>query len=217
MQTALMLCVRSSRSMAAMSAGSAPRRQSLSRKIGSSPRRFVPCRSTAQRTSRCGHQHLIARGQCIHQRRLPGAGARCGKDHHRLAVWKISCRPARHVVAQFAELRATMVDHRPIDRAQHAIGHVGGAGDLQEVTPGRAVRVCHGRLFSLAGLLAGMARQAKGSWESAQESPRCPVSGFHSDEHRATDRGDNARALEAHDLCSPCLAVIACFQALPAR
>ena len=40
-----------------------------------------------------------------------------------------------------AELRAAMVDGRAVDRAQHAIGHVGGARDLQEMPAG--VVFCH--------------------------------------------------------------------------
>jgi len=48
------------------------------------------------------------------------------------------------VFTSAAELRTAMIDGRPIDRAQHPVGHVGGPRNLQEVTAGGK---CHGWLL----------------------------------------------------------------------
>ena len=45
-------------------------------------------------------------------------------------------RPVEHLAAERRELGAAMIDRRLRHRAQHAIGHVGRTGNLQEVAAG---------------------------------------------------------------------------------
>jgi hypothetical protein len=52
--------------------------------------------------------------------------------------------PLEDLLAERLELRAAMIDGRTVDRAQDAIGHVGRAGDLQEMSAGR-----HGGLLEI--------------------------------------------------------------------
>jgi hypothetical protein len=57
-----------------------------------------------------------------------------------------------------------MVEHRPIDRTQHAIGYVGWAGNLQKMASGRASwRLLHKRVSPWSRLLATWEGKAKGA------------------------------------------------------
>ena len=49
-------------------------------------------------------------------------------------VWKMERQPSRNVLAELRELRPAMVEGGAVDSAQNAVGYVGGAGDLQEMT-----------------------------------------------------------------------------------
>ena len=46
-----------------------------------------------------------------------------------------------HLACQVAELRTAMVDGRPVDGAQDAVGHVGRPRDLQEMASARGARL----------------------------------------------------------------------------
>ena len=92
-----------------------------------------------------GHQHAIAGRQRVDQRRFPRAGAARGIDDDVLFGLEHLLHAGEHGLAELAELGAAMVDRRMVDRAQHAVGHVGRPGNLQEVaTGGMAVEFEHG-------------------------------------------------------------------------
>ena len=59
-------------------------------------------------------------------------------------VWKMRRRLVEQVLAEGAEVGAAVVHGGIVDGAQHAVGHVGRAGDLQEV-PAGVVVWGHGR------------------------------------------------------------------------
>ena len=83
------------------------------------------------------HQHAVARRERVDERGFPGAGARRGIDHDfALRALEDALHSGEHFLADRAELRAAVVHRREIDRAQHAVGHVGRSGDLQEVAAG---------------------------------------------------------------------------------
>ena len=80
------------------------------------------------------HEHAVAGGERVHQCGLPRAGARRRIDDDRAACLEDSLKPFDHLVPERRELWTTMIDGRPRDRVQHALGHVGRPGDLQKVT-----------------------------------------------------------------------------------
>ncbi len=138
-QTALMRCAVSAASAAPIAATSAPRRQSVSMNMRHQSQPLAPSPSTGWRTSRCGTsaQCRPATGcwpgrpptrRCRRRGRSP-PGRRSGRSARRLAR---ICLPKR------AEIGAAMVHGGIVDRAQHAVRHVGRAGDLQEMPPGGA-------------------------------------------------------------------------------
>ena len=105
---------------------------------GSRPSRSaISCHSVANQPVR--HISTASPGDSVltsaaSQAPVPEAGI----DHHRPARCGRRCLSlARISQAEAAEFRAAMVDRRAVDRAQHAVGHVGGPRDLQEMPAGR--------------------------------------------------------------------------------
>ena len=135
--TALMRLSASARSFFSIASGSAPWRQSPAMNSTSSPSfAAIFCHSVAKWPVST-HQHAVAGRQRVDQRRFPRAGAGSGIDHHfALRALEHALHSGEDFLADRAELRAAMVHRREIDRAQHAVGHVGRARDLQEVAAG---------------------------------------------------------------------------------
>ena len=135
--TALMRLSASARSFFSIASGSAPRRQSLAMNSTSSPSfAAIFCHSVAKwpvsyiSTRSPGDSVLTSAAS---HAPVPEAGI----DHHfALRALEHALHPGEDFLADGAELRAAVVHRRKIDRAQHAIGHVGRARDLQEVAAG---------------------------------------------------------------------------------
>ena len=89
---------------------------------------------------RLAHQNAVAGRQRVHERGFPGARARSRIDDHRRGGLEDRSDLGEHLTAERAELGAAMIDGRLRDRAQHAIGDIGRARDLEEVS---AARVAH--------------------------------------------------------------------------
>ena len=83
-----------------------------------------------------GHQHAVARRQRVDERRLPRAGSRRRIDDDRAVGLEHLLHAGEDRLAERRELGAAMIDRRGVDRAQHAIRHVGRPGNLQEVAAG---------------------------------------------------------------------------------
>src|SRR4030095_6197260 len=90
---------------------------------------------TPQRREMAGleHEHAIARRQRVDEGGLPCPGARGGVDKHMAARLENTLHTLEHIAPQPREIATSMVDGRPVDRAEHAVGHVGGTWDLQEM------------------------------------------------------------------------------------
>src|SRR5258708_28142410 len=85
------------------------------------------------------HQHALARRERAYERRFPGAGARSRVDDYFAArAFEDALHSRDHALPQLGEVGAAVVHGRKVDRAQHPVGHVGGAGNLQEVAAGAA-------------------------------------------------------------------------------
>src|SRR5258708_3636510 len=85
------------------------------------------------------HQHALARRERVYERRFPGAGARSRVDDYFAArAFEDALHSRDHALPQLGEVGAAVVHGRKVDRAQHPVGHVGGAGNLQEVAAGGA-------------------------------------------------------------------------------
>ena len=82
------------------------------------------------------HQHAIAGRQRVDQRGFPGAGAGGGIDDDRSAGLEDLLHAVEHFLAELRKFRTAMVDRRLVDGAQHAVGHVGRSGNLQEMASG---------------------------------------------------------------------------------
>ena len=80
-----------------------------------------------------GHQHLVAGRQRVDDRRLPGAGARRGKDDHRAGGLEDLLAALEHRLAELGEFGAAVVDDRHVHGAEHAVRHRAGPGNLQEM------------------------------------------------------------------------------------
>ncbi len=92
-----------------------------------------------------GHEHAVARRQRVDERRLPRAGSRRRIDDDGAVRLEHFLHPREDRLAELPELGAAMIDRRGIDCAQHAIRHVGRAGNLQEMAAGVLVgRRLHG-------------------------------------------------------------------------
>ena len=81
------------------------------------------------------HQDLVARRQRVHQRRFPRAGSGRGIDDHRALGVEDALQARQDLLGQLREVGPAVIEGGPIDRAQHPVGHVGRAGDLEEVAP----------------------------------------------------------------------------------
>ena len=141
-QTARMRCARSAVRRSPIAATSAPRRQSVSMNSGARPRRrAISSHSVANQPVR--HISTASPGlKRVAQRRLPRAGAGGGVDHHRPLGLEHAAQLGEQVAAKAAEIGAAMIHRRIVDRPQHPVGHVGGAGDLQKVAAGMGHGAC---------------------------------------------------------------------------
>jgi hypothetical protein len=91
------------------------------------------------------HQHLVAGGERVHQRRLPGASAGGGIDEHRARGLEDGLDPREHLQPERLELRPAMVDDRHVHGPQDPVRHRRRPGDLQVMAAGAAWGVGHGR------------------------------------------------------------------------
>src|SRR5215470_5251273 len=82
------------------------------------------------------HQYAVAGRQRVDERGLPRAGAGGRVGHDRASRLEHFMETLEDLVREARELGAAVIDRRPVDRPQHPIRHVGGAGDLQEVAAG---------------------------------------------------------------------------------
>ena len=76
--------------------------------------------------------------------------------------------PASTALPSVGELRSAMVDRRVVDRAQHAVRHVGRARDLQEVPAGRVAVELEHRSGRPNGRLVYQRRHATASTAGSQ-------------------------------------------------
>src|SRR5829696_5543691 len=127
--TALMRLSVSARSFFSIASGSAPRRQSAGMNSTSSPSfAAIFCHSVAKWPV----SYMSTRSPL--ESVLHSAGSRGGIDHHfALRALEHTLHAGEHFLADDAELGTAMVHGRKVDRAQHAIGHIGRSRDLQEV------------------------------------------------------------------------------------
>ena len=95
------------------------------------PHRHVP----PQRGEVAGleHQDLVAWRQRIHQRRFPRAGSRRRVNHHRALRLEHSLKSLDRLAGDERERRPAVIDRRPRQDSQNAIGHVRGPGDLEKM------------------------------------------------------------------------------------
>ena len=99
------------------------------------------------------HHHMVAGAQQIDQGRFPGAGAGRRIDHHRMDGLEDALDARRQLQAQGAEFRPAMVDGGQAQRAQNAVRHRAGAGNLQEMmTRGMEIERQHVRPLNLCVL-----------------------------------------------------------------
>jgi hypothetical protein len=105
------------------------------------------------------HQHLVAGGERVDERRFPSARARGRVDDDRAVGLEDGLDAVEHAVAELLEFRPAMVENRHVHGAQDAVGHRRRAGDLQKMASGAALRlVGHGTLsLGLAGTVGGTA------------------------------------------------------------
>ena len=89
------------------------------------------------------HQYTVAGRQRVDERGFPRAGAGCGKNDDRRFGFEDLLQAGEHFLAELLEAGAAMIDRRVVDRAQHAVGHIGRARDLQKMA---SVDSCHGGL-----------------------------------------------------------------------
>ena len=82
------------------------------------------------------HQHVVAGAQGVAQRGFPGARARGRVNDDRVLGLEDLLDVGQHLETERAELGATVVDGGQAHGAQHALGHGGGARDLQEMAAG---------------------------------------------------------------------------------
>jgi hypothetical protein len=59
------------------------------------------------------------------------------ENNHRRFGFEYLLESGQHFLAELLEFRAAMIDGCVIDRAQDAVGHIGRAGDLQEMASAR--------------------------------------------------------------------------------
>ena len=78
------------------------------------------------------HEYFVA-GFMVLTGGLPGCRAGCGVDDHRPFGAKEGSNPFEHPQGQGLELRPAMVDGGEVDGSQNPVGHIGRAGNLQEV------------------------------------------------------------------------------------
>src|SRR5579872_1512325 len=80
-----------------------------------------------------GEQHLVARRQRIDDGRFPGAGARRGKNDHRLFGAENTLKAGKDGIAEFGEFRTAMVQRRHIHGPQDAVRYIGRAWNLKKM------------------------------------------------------------------------------------
>ncbi len=80
------------------------------------------------------HEHAVSRRQRVDESCLPGSRSRGGKNQNLLLGLEDLFESVHDLARELGELRAAMVDGRARERPQHAIGHIGRPGNLQEMT-----------------------------------------------------------------------------------
>ena len=106
-------------------------RQARPRRRG---RAGAPPRPTAVANSPISNASTLSPGDSVLTSAASHApDARRRKDHHRAGGLEDRLQAVEHLAPQRGELRAAVVDRRLRHRPQHAIGHVGRTGNLEEV------------------------------------------------------------------------------------
>ena len=123
-------------SASAIRSGSAPWRQSPSSHTTSRPSLVGHRPPERREVPGLGRDHLVAGRERVDQRGLPCARAGRGIDDHRAVGAKDLRRPSSTSRPELREVRTAVVDGGRVDRPQHPVGDVRGAGDLEEVTAG---------------------------------------------------------------------------------
>ena len=102
------------------------------------------------------HQDGVARRERVDKRSLPRACPGRRKDDDWTLCAEDVLQPGQHRSAEIGEGRATMVDRGFRNRAKHASGRIGRAGDLQKM-PARGASV-HGHAYRDEALRAAQKR-----------------------------------------------------------
>ena len=97
------------------------------------PRRSASVAPQRREVAGLEREHAVARRERVHERGLPRARARRRVDDDRPRGAEDARQALEQVGGERGELRAAVVDRRGRQRAQHAVGDVRRAGDLQEV------------------------------------------------------------------------------------
>ncbi len=78
-------------------------------------------------------EHAVTRRERVHQGGFPGAGARGGEDRDRARRAEDPLHPGDNGDGERGEIGAAMIDHRLVDGAQDAVGHIARPGNLQKM------------------------------------------------------------------------------------
>jgi hypothetical protein len=127
-------------------------------------------------------QHLVAGGEQVDQRRLPGAVAGCGIHEQMLAGAQHALHPGIAGIEHRGEIRVHEVDRDVVDRPQDAVGDVRRAG-IGEKLPAAGLRKGHRALVPWCWEHWQCARRARLSQPrtashqrgAASRRPGCPL------------------------------------------
>ena len=159
--------------------GSTPWRQSPGRNSTARPEPLGHLLPQRREVAGLGHQHAIARRQRVDERRFPRAGARGRVDDDGAVGLEHLLHPGEHRLAQRRRTpgpRWSIVG--VVDRAQHAVGHVGRPGNLQEMAAGRTVvERNHGATLSGAAAAAAPSAARATTRTDATDYCRTPARG----------------------------------------
>ena len=108
---------------------------------------------------RLEHQHPITGRQYVYDSGFPGAGSAGWKDKH-LALSRLehSFHTFQTVMTKLGKFLATMIDRGAINRAEHPIGHIGRARDLEKMSARDAGEgfAVHDSQFTVRGYRLGV-------------------------------------------------------------
>jgi hypothetical protein len=128
--------VESSARRASIAAASTPERQSPGTNSVTMPSLLRHLLPQGGEVAGLEHQHAVAGRQGVDEGGFPRAGARAGEDDDRPLGAEHRLQTLQHLAAQAAEIGAAMVHGRPVDGAQHPVGHVARPRDLEEMAAG---------------------------------------------------------------------------------